>query len=313
MLIKLRQKMYQEGDCWWLPLIVIGSAIILLLGVATFAEGDDLHLDEESLLSKNKPLTTTGRSALQILKKSRNQDVFVNQDENGGLTYLYGSGVPELICSPLHICLLALQEGESILPNGVHLGDSTRWSATPLLAASMRTEIILKPLDAGLKTNMTVHTTKRTYTVELVSRRDEYMPYLSFRYPSNEGGTNATDTEAWQEYFRTTGGDVLVGGGSGTPAVDIRSEMDFDYEIGACKKCKFVPARVFNDGSQTYIDLADNYKGPLPVFAILNGDQPHTVNSRWDEGRLIVETIFHRGELRIDRNAVSITWRGMSR
>ena len=45
--------------------------------------------------------------------------------DDGSVEYPYGASQPVVACSPLHLCVVKLQEGETI--SNVALGDSVRW------------------------------------------------------------------------------------------------------------------------------------------------------------------------------------------
>ena len=70
--------------------------------------------------------------------------------------------------------------------NDLHLGDAIRWQITPATQGSGTgaiTHVIIKPTDVGLITNLVITTDRRAYTIKLVSRREDWMPRVSFFYP----------------------------------------------------------------------------------------------------------------------------------
>ena len=48
------------------------------------------------------------------------------QGENGKVVYIYGQGMPVLVCAPLRVCAIELQSGEH-LQSQPQIGDSRRW------------------------------------------------------------------------------------------------------------------------------------------------------------------------------------------
>ncbi|MDQ6829548.1 MAG: TrbG/VirB9 family P-type conjugative transfer protein, partial [Gemmatimonadota bacterium] len=108
----------------------------------------------------------------------------------------FGRSQPTLTCSPLHLCLIELEPGETILTKGA--GDPTRWliqegssganGTTPLLA--------IKPTRCDIATNFVASTTRRIYEITLDSPpcptgrpggpQDPYARHISFWYPDGE-------------------------------------------------------------------------------------------------------------------------------
>jgi type IV secretion system protein VirB9 len=91
--------------------------------------------------------------------------------------FIFGATMPVLVCAPLYVCDLALQTGESV--NDLNIGDSVRWRISPATQGAGETAVthlIIKPSDIGLTTNMVITTNRRTYTIKLVSRRQDWMP-----------------------------------------------------------------------------------------------------------------------------------------
>ena len=97
---------------------------------------------------------------------------------------MFGSTLPTIVCAPLYVCDLALQEGEAV--NDLNVGDSVRWKITPATQGAgdtLITHVMIKPTDVGLVTNLVITTNRRTYIVKLVSRERDWMPRVAFDYP----------------------------------------------------------------------------------------------------------------------------------
>jgi type IV secretion system protein VirB9 len=73
--------------------------------------------------------------------------------------------------------------------------------------------------------------------------------------------------------------------------------LDFNYRITG--KAAFRPARIFNDGARTYVDLPDTYRGELPVFIGIGLGGNEIVNYRISGNRFIIDKVVPRGELTI--------------
>ena len=56
---------------------------------------------------------------------------------DGKVVYIFGQGMPVLVCAPLRVCAVELQAGEH-LESQPQIGDSRRWEITPVLSRSGR-------------------------------------------------------------------------------------------------------------------------------------------------------------------------------
>lgn len=141
---------------------------------------------EVPVLSPQKPLTKKQRVGVRMASKWVQKAATPNMGEDGRVRFLYGQGEPTIVCAPLMTCDLALEPGEIVQPP-IFVGDK-RFSVEPGRSgsgASLTTHAIIKPSDAGLMTNLVIHTNRRTYSIKLVSRTKDYMPLVAFDYPAD--------------------------------------------------------------------------------------------------------------------------------
>lgn len=180
--------------------------------------------------------------------------------EDGEVQYLYGSTLPTLVCSPTQVCAIRLQVGEVV--NDVHVGDKVRWKVTPATAGKGATEttlVIVKPIDAGLSTNLIVTTDRRVYTIKLISSQRDWMPVMSFFYPDEA-------EKEWAAYRerqdRETRNNTL-------PTGQNIANLDFNFALkGDAPNWK--PVRVYTDGTKTYIQFpAGSLNGTAPALVAL--------------------------------------------
>ena len=54
---------------------------------------------------------------------------------DGRVVYIFGQGMPVMVCAPLRVCAIELQAGEH-LESQPQIGDSRRWEITPVLSGS---------------------------------------------------------------------------------------------------------------------------------------------------------------------------------
>ena len=78
---------------------------------------------------------------------------------------------PVVDCEPLRTTDIQLQGGETI--TDVAMGDTERWQATPAASGDPKNPVphlAVKPQAAGIKTNLTIYTTRHIYHLNLRSR-----------------------------------------------------------------------------------------------------------------------------------------------
>ena len=87
-------------------------------------------------------------------------------------------GIHEQVVDPL-------QPGEELV--SVSAGDTVRWVVGDTISGSgdtARAHVLVKPISAGIRTNLMIATDRRTYHLELESTDGGYMAALSWRYPA---------------------------------------------------------------------------------------------------------------------------------
>src|SRR5579863_10293673 len=113
---------------------------------------------------------------------------------DGVLRYPFGERTPPTLrCKPLFVCDLVLEPGETIV--NVAVGDSVRWLIAPASsggADSATPHVLVKPTEAGLRTNLIVTTNRRTYYLTLVSSYNNPMLRIGFLYPQDPQQAYAT-------------------------------------------------------------------------------------------------------------------------
>lgn len=123
---------------------------------------------------------------------------------DGVLHFVQGDGEPTVVRAPYRVCDISLEPGETITDKP-DIGDP-RWTTHPRISgtgAGRTLHIIVKPSDAGLDANIIVQTDRRTVSVRLVARTNDYMPFVKLDMPDSAGG------EAWAS---------VIGGGAATLA-----------------------------------------------------------------------------------------------
>ena len=249
-------------------------------------------------------LNAVGLSAAEVSRLWEAGASMPTQGENGKVVYIYGQGMPVLVCAPLRVCAIELQSGEH-LQSQPQIGDSRRWEITPVLSGSGLDEapiLIVKPIEAGLETDLIVPTDKRTYVVRLVSDPARFVSRLTFQYPDedrakwvafaarqNEAKRNA---EAIAEERREKDKKAGV-----VPMADNAVDrLYLDYKFSGDEHLR--PDHVFDDGQHTYLIYPNDGRfRELPTLLLVVNGKTELVNFRVDGSRYIVDRLFDKAIL----------------
>jgi type IV secretion system protein VirB9 len=188
---------------------------------------------------------------------------------DGVLRYPFGERTPPTLrCKPLFVCDLVLEPGETII--NVAVGDSVRWLIAPASSGGgdgATPHVLVKPTEAGLRTNLIVTTNRRTYYLTLVSSYNFPMARIGFLYPQDP-----------QQAFATAavGRGVRVGAPLPDTAID---KLDFNYRMSGDRDLQ--PVRAFNDGTHTYLQMPPGMREVPVLFAIGSDGGDTLVNYRF--------------------------------
>lgn len=207
--------------------------------------------------------------------------------EGGVQMFGYEPGrIYEVWSAPYRVTTLTLAPGETVTSKAA--GDTVRWQigeTTSGSGAAQRTHVLLKPLEAGLETNLVLTTSQRVYMLMLRSGAGEaFNAAVAWRYPD---APLAAPTE-------------LVP--SLVPAALQPERLDGRYKIEPRgRRPRWTPSAVFSDGARTFITLApDAAMDEAPVLFVLAPDgEAQVVNYRQQGGMLVVDRVFDRAELRV--------------
>ena len=209
---------------------------------------------------------------------------------NAVQVYPYTEGaLYRLYASPGQVTDIALQPGETLV--SVSAGDTVRWIVGDTASGSgsaARVHILVKPVAAGLQTNLMIATDRRTYHLELEATASTYMAALSWRYPQDElaGLTAHNANAAAQDAVPVERGLSL-------------ETLSFDYRITGDSP-DWTPVRVFDDGRQVFIQMPSGITASEmpPLFVLSSGGTAELVNYRVRGPYYIVDRLFTAAELR---------------
>ena len=247
----------------------------------------------------------------------------------GLVTFAYGSGIPTVVCALLELTDLAFEKGESIL--SVQLGDSVRWNIESAISGSANDSVehlIVKPLEAGLKTSMLITTDRRTYHIRLKSTEADFMPAVVFSYPnslklpskkhygddsylqytsnydSNEDHNDYSETNSsLKNYSSVQNVSYEV---NSRPALNVAatyndSTQKRNYNYSVDGDSKIIPQNVYDDGKRTFIVMNNPINSSyLPVlqeissesFLFFGEDKTNTINFTYFDNTFVVDGIY---------------------
>lgn len=247
----------------------------------------------------------------------------------GLVTFAYGSGIPTVVCALLELTDLAFEKGESIL--SVQLGDSVRWNIESAISGSANDSVehlIVKPLEAGLKTSMLITTDRRTYHIRLKSTEADFMPSVVFSYPnslklpskkhygddsylqytsnydSNEDHNDYSETNSSLKYYSSV--QNVSYEGNSRPALNVAatyndSTQRRNYNYSVDGDSKIIPQNVYDDGKRTFIVMNNPINSSyLPVlqeissesFLFFGEDKTNTINFTYFDNTFVVDGIY---------------------
>ena len=288
-------------------LFTILGAILLYVAPAAAGGADD------DMLSRSPALTPQEKAGVSIAKSwddASAMEVMPSAGPNGEITFVYGAQRPSVVCSPINICVIALQRGER--HNSVHLGDTVRWEMEPAITGSGSEDqvvhILIKPKDVGLETNLVVATDRRIYNIRLRSHATDHMPLVTFSYPEDTlakfDALRVVQAREREERTIPETGAYL-------------GDLSFDYSVEGTARWK--PIRIYNDGKKTVIQMPNAVsQTKLPTLYLLEreaglftDEKLEIVNARFQGNQFIVDAVFDKAILLLgtgdDRERVTIT------
>jgi type IV secretion system protein VirB9 len=250
----------------------------------------------EAVLRAEVPLTSTALEAVRMSEAWRGNQNTPAAGSDGRVLYAFGAGLPVVVCAPLRVCIVEMQAGEKIVGEP-QIGDSVRWNISPGMYGNgeQATQmIVLKPQESGLDTNLLIATDRRAYYLRLLSKPQEYVARVAFRYPEEE------NSKKWQQHLveqraqeRDTKRDAHL-----LPAMITADKLNFGYSVRGGNE-HIRPRRVYDDGAKTYIQMKSEMQNrEAPVLVVIGADgKGEMTNYRVREQTYIVDRLFDRARL----------------
>jgi type IV secretion system protein VirB9 len=173
---------------------------------------------------------------------------------------------------------LTVQLGPDEQIENVAVGDSAAWQVTPNRRGD---HLFVKPIQAGVSTNMTVVTSVRVYLFELLPL-----------------GGSAGDM-AFTVRFRYPGA-----GGAGSAEAEAEQIVEGRYRVGGARSLR--PSRISDDGRHTYIEWPRDRAIPA-IYAVDARGRESLVNGMMRDDIFVVDSVAPRLLFRIDRHVARAT------
>jgi type IV secretion system protein VirB9 len=207
---------------------------------------------------------------------------------NAGAVYAFSeNAVYRAYAAPGRVTDIALQPGETLV--SVASGDTVRWiigDTSSGSGAERRVHVLVKPVAAGLATNLVIATDRRTYHLALTSSAGPAMAALAWSYPQALLAIRHAQAAAEAAAPVATGLSVEA--------------LNFAYTITGDDP-DWRPLRAFDDGRQTYIEFPRSIAvGEAPPLFLVDGkDEVSLVNYRVQGQFYVVDRLFAAAELRL--------------
>lgn len=238
--------------------------------------GASLILAGATIAAAAQDLTDNEARGTMLSGQWQDEQGVVTRGPDGQVVFLYGEVQPSVVCSPLQVCDIELQAGETV--QNVLIGDTVRWKVEPATSGApgaQAVHLILKPSEAGLETSMVVTTSRRTYHIELSSHHSQYMARVGFDYPED---VNAAFAEMNARI------EASIVPGAGVPA----DQLNFAFQVSGTAGWR--PTRIYSDGQKTYIQFPSAISGQdAPVLFVVSGGQNRIVNYRMNGTMMVVD------------------------
>ena len=237
--------------------------------------------------------------SLALAQEWIKKDIKSYEGKDGSVNFIYGSTMPSIVTAPLRITDIQLDEGEYI--KDVQVGDVVRWQLSASVSGSgdnIVSHVIVKPISPNLETTLLIATDKRTYHLNLISKKKDYMPIVGFSYVSDMKKSLAIYNEKKDALQKSKTFEVV---GGETPILGDIDTLNFDYRLSGDNP-SWKPIRVYNDGVKTYVQMPKIMVfNEAPILMVLDANNnQQIVNYRLLEDRFIVDKLFDKAVLFMD-------------
>ena len=231
------------------------------------------------------PTGLTGRSAIAAANAEARIASRADHFVGGEQVFAWAPGrVYEIWTAPLRVTTLTLAPGETLIAKAA--GDTVRWQigdSASGAGASARAHVLIKPIQAGLETNLVLTTNRRVYLIQLRS-----------------GGAEAFNAAVTWDHGLNP--DPIAGPAvPDTRLVQPTGRLNAGYRILPRGRVpRWAPRAVFDDGARTFIVLPEAATATeTPAVFVVAGGEAELVNYRQADGLIVIDRLFDEAELRV--------------
>jgi P-type conjugative transfer protein TrbG len=218
---------------------------------------------------------------------------------NAVMTYTFISGgLYQVFTAPENVTDLVLEPGEEVMGEPA-AGDTLRWRlgvGTSAVDGVPQKHVFVKPTRAGLATNITLNTNRRTYFLRLESIEKDGMVAVQWTYPQSEGAAPAAPLTSGLPASKSVAHD-------GARPSDVAA-LNFSYSIEITHgKPRWKPQAVYDDGQKTFIRFDPSIlHGESPALFVIERGEMQIVNYRVKQNLYVVDRLFDTAELRLGQD-----------
>lgn len=241
-----------------------------------------------------QPAPTQAELTARAADYQMNRTSAVGIGQGARVVHTFDGSVARLVCQPLQICLIELEEGE-MMTETPFISDTVGWDIRQPIRDTFEGGLIkqylaLEPKPDAQVATLMIFTERRVYPIQLIPDPNHHTFILSYDYPD----TRARENEARVAEVRARNAAQAAAAASNrqaavaargvetsrgaVPAEDLRF-----YSITG--RADFKPLRVYTDRSKTYIDLPRDYRGDIPTIDDRSGGTDDTINASVNPNR----------------------------
>ena len=276
--------------------------------VANERPGDKVQIHKMPNVQGSADLVTGDAYSTPEIKK-----VFQEYMHNGTPQSIKGDGFitlpynkykrPIIQCAPLQVCQIKLQRNEIL--NDVAIGDSQRWMPEKIYEGTPDDGswiVILKPIEYGIATNLSITTDRRVYNLGLLSAKEDQpieSPMVDFWYPSEMADHVISNAEIQKAKLNNDGTNVLSSNKRTGTYTDIKN-LNFKYSMTGDNP-EWKPSQIFDDGNKTFIRMPPmTDRVNLPILYVYKNDKQQMINYRYKRPYIIYDGLFDKAVLITD-------------
>jgi type IV secretion system protein VirB9 len=258
-----------------------------------------VYSPEEPDAAGEEPVTGS-----QAVIQSNSSSVQVPQQYINGLMYYAFDETfeYEIHAQPYRTTDLMLEPGETVIEMPF-LSEETVWEIAAGVSREYGQDVqhfFIKPAHSRLTTSMIIITDRRVYHLLLKSFSDHYMAMVRWRYPPS--APNNLQRGSMRQLERR-----MAQAQAREEVYTVNPELlSFDYRMSysVFKRPLWLPARVYDDGSKTYIQLDER---------VLHSESPvifnrrnQRINYRVHGNLIVIDHLIERITIRLGGERVSI-------